>query len=448
MSGIAGIARQGKVAEVTGMLDLLAHRGEAGLNVIETGNVCLGAVSSVGKRQAWDASGALVRDETGPGHYARALALNGGFELSRDPIGVAPLYYGRTHDGALCFASEVKALLSVSDEVHELPPGSRYDGNQLTQPTPITAQSPLNEPPEKLAALLRAKLEAAVERCVARGGVGSWLSGGLDSSAMVALARPLVGTLHTFAGGLSGASDLQFAREVAIHTKTQHHEVILSLETLRQALPEVIAALESFDALLVRSSVVNYLVGKAASGYVNAVFSGEGGDELFGGYAYLKELPIGKLANELVDITGRLHNTALQRVDRSASSHGLTAHVCFLDPEVVELAFQIPSEYKIRNGMEKWILRKALAGLLPESVLERPKAKFWEGAGVESLLSEYAEGSVTDADFNRERRLPNDWILNSKEELMYYRLFKDRLGEMQDLSWMGRTKKLGPRMHS
>ncbi len=123
MSGIAGIARPGRVAEVTSMLEALAHRGRAGLNVFEAEDSCLGAVSATGKLQAWDASGVMVRDETGPGHFARAVAHNGGFVLSRDPIGVAPLYYGHAPDGALCFASEVKALLTVSEQVHELPPG-------------------------------------------------------------------------------------------------------------------------------------------------------------------------------------------------------------------------------------------------------------------------------------------------------------------------------------
>jgi len=384
----------------------------------------------------------MVRDETGPGHFARAVARNGGFVLSRDPIGVAPLYYGRSSDGALCFASEVKALLTVTDQVHELPPGSSYDGLRFAQSTPLTAQPLRTEPPEQLAALLRERLQAAVARCVTREQVGSWLSGGLDSSALVALARPLMGTFHTFAGGLAGAADLGYAREVAEHLGTRHHEVILTMAMLRKILPEVITALESFDALLIRSSVVNHLVGQAASDHVTAVFSGEGGDELFGGYAYLKELPREKLNAELVDITGRLHNTALQRVDRSASAHGLTAHTCFLDPAVVELAFQIPSEYKIRSGVEKWILRRALDGLLPEPVLERPKAKFWEGAGVEDLLAEHANGCVTDRDFGHERHLPNGWVLDSKEELMYYRLFREHVGDLRDLTWVGRTKRL------
>lgn len=440
MSGIAGIAAPGRVADVTAMLDALSHRGREGLNVFETAGICLGAVSSKGKQQAWDASRACVRDETGPGHYARARVHDGELELSRDPVGVAPLYYGRTPDGAVCFASEVKSLLTVTDRAQELPPGACGNGVLASRSAPLGELSLRRDPPEALAAELRARLEGAVARCMGRGSVGSWLSGGLDSSALVALARPLTEALHTFAGGLAGSSDLLYAREVADWARTLHHEIILTLEDLVRSLPEVIANLESFDALLVRSSVVNYLVGKAASEHVDAVFSGEGGDELFGGYAYLKALPPEALAGELVDITGRLHNTALQRVDRSASAHGLTAHACFLDPEVVELAFQIPAEYKIRGGTEKWILRRALDGLLPATVLERPKAKFWEGAGVGAVLADYGEDCISEADFHRERNLPNGWCLDSKEELMYYRLFRERFGDLRDLSWMGRTK--------
>jgi asparagine synthase (glutamine-hydrolysing) len=205
-------------------------------------------------------------------------------------------------------------------------------------------------------------------------------------------------------------------------------------------LPEVIYHLESFDTLWVRSSIMNYLVAKLASGYVPAVFSGEGGDELFAGYAYLKTLPTEKLADELLDITSRLHNTALQRVDRCSAAHGTVAHVVFLDPDVVSFALEIPVGYKLHEGVEKWILRRALEGLLPEPVLNRPKAKFWEGAGVMEILAEYAEKHISTKDFKLERKISDRTILNSKEELMYYRIFREHFGKFEDLSWMGRTK--------
>jgi asparagine synthase (glutamine-hydrolysing) len=299
----------------------------------------------------------------------------------------------------------------------------------------------MDDSPENIALELRHRLSAAVEKRIKRDVVGSWLSGGLDSSTLAALARPHVRKLYTFAAGLPGATDLEFAREVANFIESEHHEIVVDFDRMLAVLPDVIYHLESFDALLVRSSITNYLAGKLASEYVPDVFSGEGGDELFAGYEYLKSLDSSLLADELIDIASRLHNTALQRVDRSAAGHGTTAFTAFLDPEVVDFAIRIPTSYKLRGGVEKWILRRAIEGKLPERVLNRTKAKFWEGAGVGELLAEHAETHITTNDFNRERLLPNGWTLDSKEELMYYRIFRDYFGSLEDLSWMGRTKK-------
>jgi asparagine synthase (glutamine-hydrolysing) len=180
------------------------------------------------------------------------------------------------------------------------------------------------------------------------------------------------------------------------------------------------------------------------SDYVGMVLSGEGGDELFAGYDYIKDLPTKEIPDELEDIIMRLHNTALQRVDRSAQAHGVVPFVPFTDSEVVEYALSIPPEYKVyRNGgdpIEKWILRKAVEDTVPENVLWRPKAKFWQGAGVQELLSEHAEATISDAEFKRERKLLNGWTLHTKEELMYYRIFKEHFGDLHGLEWMGRTK--------
>ena len=442
MSGIAGVAQAGQTELVNQMLDKMAHRGGDWCETLESRGTTFGVIGS--KIQKSDQvelkSSDLVRDRASHGHFAQAQVRPDGFVLSRGRLGVRPLYYGWTPDGVFCFASEVKGLLVAAREIHELPLGRSFDGKQMKKHTEILVQTPEEGTPESFAAGLRTRLEKAVEKRIGDGKVGAWLSGGLDSSTMAALARPYVNKLHTFAAGLPGAPDLKFARVVAEFIHADHHECILQPDEIFSILPDVIYALESFDALLVRSSVMNYLVGKAASEFVPAVFSGEGGDELFAGYEYLKTLHPADLASELVDITNRLHNTALQRVDRCSSAFGVVAHVAFLDPDVVDYALKIPASLKLRNGVEKWILREAMRGSLPDSILQRLKAKFWEGAGVEDFLAQHAEQKISDGEFERERELSDGSRLNTKEELFYYRIFREHFGEFDDLSWMGRTK--------
>ncbi|MBN1382916.1 MAG: asparagine synthase [Deltaproteobacteria bacterium] len=442
MSGIAGIARPGEKQTVNVMLDKIAHRGPEGRKIIETPNATLGlvwtkpqqdAVEKLQKEQA-------VFDSAGIGRLAAAQEINGALHLYRDALGVAPLYFGNDSSGALCFASEVKALVSHARKIAELPPGHRYEGTTLVQYFTLQKQQPVTDPPEVIAKNLKGILSSAVGQCIASDKVGSWLSGGLDSSVLAALARKNIGELHTFAAGFAGAPDLEYAREVARFIDSKHHECIVDIDLLLNVLPSVIYHLESFDALLVRSSTTNYLVAKRAAEHVDAVYSGEGGDELFAGYEYLKGLDPSAIADELIDIIGRLHNTALQRVDRSSTAHGTIAYVPFTNPDVLAYALRIPTDYKLRAGVEKWILREAMEGELPERVLRRTKAKFWEGAGVVDLLAQHAEKTVTDNDFQRERTLPNGWMINTKEELMYYRIFREHFGTLEDFDWMGRTK--------
>ena len=424
------------------MLDAIAHRGGAGRDVFQTGGVTMGAVWPSGQTDSLSVAEAMVQDRAGSGRLARAVGRHDRLTLERDGAGVAPLYYGRTSEGVLCFASEVKALLSLTRQVMALPPGGRYDG---IAPPGSERPSPgpeLDAPPELLAAELRGRLESAVVRSLSDTQAGVWLSGGLDSSAIATLARRYTATLHTFAVGLPGAPDLAAARRAAEYLGTRHHELAASLDEVVRELPAVIFHLESFDALLVRSSVLNFLAGKAASSYVAAVLSGEGGDELFAGYEYLRWLPAERLGAELLDITSRLHNTALQRVDRCSQAHGVLACVPFLDPQVVEYALRIPTRWKLHEGTEKWILRQAVRDDLPEPLRNRRKAKFWEGAGIGDLLAQRAEEGISDAQFQRERVLSNGWRLQSKEEVMYYRIFRDHFGDLPTLDWMGRTRRV------
>lgn len=384
MAGIAGIAQANARAAVERMLDRIQHRGPAGREIIETQDATLGVVwpGCQGQARTLLRECQTARDGEDEGHLAQAEAVDGRLRLTRDNLGLAPLYCGRTADGHLCFASEVKALLEVTQDIREFPPGSQGDDVGVSKRFELRAGTPIGTSPEAIAKELRRRLENAIRCRIFASVGGAWLSGGLDSSSIAALARPYVDQLHTFAVGLQGGADLEFAREVAAFLDTTHHELVVDVDQLLAVLPQVVYSLESFDALLVRSSLTNFLVGELASRFVPAVFSGEAGDELFAGYEYLKSLPAGELSGELIDITNRLHNTAFQRVDRCASSHGMVAYVPFADSEVVKYALRIPAAYKLHDGVEKWILRRAMDGLLPERVLQRTKSKFWQGSGL------------------------------------------------------------------
>lgn len=444
MAGIAGILKHGEKPRVMSMLETISHRGGHGKAVFEYDNATIGMVWAEHEEESVlnDQRQGVFGDGPGFGHLIKITNSHGHWHFYRDELGVAPLYYSYTDTGTLCFASETKALMRISSTVIESPPGFIMTDSVKTPFFKLEKKTPVPDDPEAIAIELINRLTMCVTRRITSDTIGSWLSGGLDSSTIAALARPWVKELHTFAGGVRNAPDLSFAKDVANHISSTHHEVIVNLSDMRRVLPRVIYHLESFDALLVRSSIINYLVADLASGYVGEVFSGEGGDEFFAGYEYLKTIPESQLADELIDIIGRLHNTALQRVDRCASAHGLTAHVVFADPHLFEFALRIPSGLKLKSGIEKWILRKAMQDMLPENVVWRPKAKFWQGAGVEALISEFASDKITDADFKAEKNLTNGWTLRTKEELYYYRIFKEHFGDRDNLEWMGRTKEV------
>lgn len=446
MAGIAGILKQGKKNLVTRMLGAISHRGTHGSVIYDYSDATIGMVwaDEEATRVADDQKRDIFSDGPGFGHKVEVTRVNHRWQLSRDQLGVVPFYYAYTKGGTLCFASEVKALMQVATTINELPPGTTLSESGETQGSIIKHHLPLQKEPEVIASDLLNMLTMTITRRITSDTMGAWLSGGLDSSAIAAVAKPWIKHFHTFAGGLPNAPDLDFAREVAIHIGSVHHEVIVDFKMMLGILPSVIYHLESFDALLVRSSIINYLVAERASGYVGEAFSGEVGDELFAGYHYLKTIDPKDLERELLDITGRLHNTALQRVDRCAAAHALAAHVVFADPVFVDFAMRIPTVLKLKDGVEKWILRKAMEGMIPEHVLWRPKAKFWEGAGVATLFSDYANKRITDQDFRNERTLKNGWILNSKEELFYYRIFREHFGSLENLDWMGRSKSIKP----
>ena len=429
--------------DVEQMLELIEHRGGYGQEVYQTKNATFGIVwaehenkdvqEMEPKKSVWDAAGSC--------HFVRMDIQKDNITLMRDKIGVVPLYYGKTRNKKLVFASEVKALLPLTDKVKEFPRGSYFDGNQCKQFEIVRERKKLSLTPELIASKLCSLLAESVKKCIREEmNIGAWLSGGLDSSIMSALGCRYLDEFHTFSIGIHDSEDVIAARIVADHIGSIHHETLVTIDDMIDVLPDVIYHLESFDALLVRSSIMNYIVSREASKYVDAVFSGEGADELFAGYEYIQSMKIDHITNEVIDLTKRLHNTALQRVDRSAAAHGITAYVRFLDPQIIDFALRIPSKYKIIKGVEKWILRESMKDYLPADIIERPKSKFWQGSGVEDTIQELADNSISDYEFRKERLLPNGWTLNTKEELFYYRIFEEHFGVLEDLSWMGRTK--------
>ncbi|MBE0698454.1 MAG: asparagine synthase, partial [Anaerolineaceae bacterium] len=322
MAAIAGIASAEAEQSVHQILDRMAHRGSKNSLVKSLGNVTIGLSWPSGQpdaEQALTANG-IVEDRVSESQFARAQVDQGSFVLTRDSLGISPLYFGFTKNNSLCFSSEVKGLIGIVDEVKELPPGSTLRNGKIHKDFVLNKQEPIDDSRLSIAAELRYRLQKSVEQHANRGvPFGAWLSGGLSSSIMAALARPYTKTLHTFTVGFEGAPDLESARLVARHINSDHHEMIPTFKEALELIPDVIFHLEAFDALLVRSSLMNYLAAKMASDFVPAVFSGEGVDELFAGYDYLKKLSLEELPRRLIEIICKLHNTALQGVDRCSA---------------------------------------------------------------------------------------------------------------------------------
>ena len=442
LAGIVGIYQGNQISLIEELLPNISYRGKSGKVLFHNDYCSLGMIWSDAQAPPirLEENKIVYEDHGGDGRLVKIILSKENIVLSRDFLGIVPLYYGWKDNEVLIFSSEVKPLLKIVPKINELLPGYVFNGKEMEYQIRLPQQSALKDNPNQIAHTLYMLLSEAVQNCLSTQEIGSLLSGGLDSSAISAIARHHIKTLHTFAAGVNSAPDLFYAREVAEHIGSIHHEVVVTQQDLIAILPEVIYHLESFDPLLVRSSVTHYLVSRLAADYVSAVFSGEGGDELFAGYEYLKSIPLEKLPVELRDIMLRLHNTALQRVDRCASAFGIIAYIPFLHPNVVRFALGIPPRYKIKNQEEKWILRCALENELPNHVLHRKKAKFWEGAGVNEILASYAEEKISTLEFEKERILPNGWKLQSREEYLYYKIFKDCFGEISYLDWMGRTK--------
>ncbi len=385
------------------------------------------------------------------GMYALAIRdRQGNLFLARDPLGIKPLYWGRDARGRLLFGSEIKALLPHTGNVHAFPPGHYYlSGHGLHRFWQRPSGSQAIRDAALAVRLIRRRLQEAVARClVSDVEVGVFLSGGLDSTLVAALAHRLYGPgLKSFAVGMVGSADLQYARQAAAQLGTEHHEWAYTPAEVAEALPGVIHHLESFDVPLVRSAVATHFASKLAARHVKVVLTGEGADELFAGYHYLKQLS-GQpraLGEELRRITAGLHRSNLQRADRLSMAHGLEARVPFLELPVVELAFSIHPGLKLgpEGQTEKWLLRKAAEAYLPQEVVWRKKEKFSLGTGSGQFLEQYAGDMVSAGEFAAERRLPWGGLLHSREELLYWRHFAETYGIPAVVRRMGRARTVG-----
>ena len=387
------------------------------------------------------------------GMYAFLIAdEDGGLIAARDPVGIKPLYWARPQaDGPIYFASEMRAFdEDLQPFVESFPPGHYWtpeDGlvrfgravPEDDEMEPIEGPSEPGAPiPEVILEEVRGRLIRTVERqMMGDVPVGVFLSGGLDSSLVAAIAARWYEErgqkLKTFAVGLEDSPDLLAAKAVAEHLGTEHHESVYTEKDALRVLPEVVRTIESFDPSLVRSAVPNFILAEFTAKHVKVVLTGEGADEIFAGYEYLEEFRTeNDLHSELVRTIEGLHDLNLQRADRVTMAHGLEARVPFLELDMISLGLSLPAGWKLagEGQPEKRLLRQAFEGWLPDSFLWRKKAQFGDGSGAASVLQEKMEASVTEEEFERERNEVEP-PLRTREEVAYYRIFAEELGEIR-----------------
>jgi asparagine synthase (glutamine-hydrolysing) len=376
------------------------------------------------------------------GMFAFALFDGDNYMLARDPIGIKPLYYGFTGD-RLYFASELGAMsLAGLNNVHEFPAGTYYtpaDGFVRYYNLPPAEDGRLDDEEEACRLIRETFIRAVKKRLLADKEihVGSFCSGGLDSSLVAAIAADEIPHLHTFVVGMRDetgeeSDDLKASRIAAAHIGSTHHELHFTEEEYEAVLPTVINKLESYDPSLVRCAVPCYFTCKLAADYVTVVLTGEGADELFMGYHYMKHIPVMGLNEEARRGIAGLHNINLQRADRMGMLFSLELRVPFLDVSMVDLAMRVPPGLKIRTSqttgdkIEKWILRRAFegTGYLPDEILWRYKVQYTQGAGCESLGERLAERELSDHEYERIVAENPQATINSKEAAYYFKVFR------------------------
>jgi asparagine synthase (glutamine-hydrolysing) len=369
--------------------------------------------------------------------------------IARDHIGIIPLYMGWDQYGNFYVASELKALEGICKKIEEFLPGHYLyskDGVMKKWYTRDWMDYSAVENNSTSIEDLRSALEASVHRqLMSDVPYGVLLSGGLDSSVVSAVAKKFAPKrietddkseawwprLHSFAVGLTGSPDLAAARKVAAHIGTVHHEINFTVEEGLDAIRDVIYHIETYDVTTVRASTPMYLLARVIKSMgVKMVLSGEGADEIFGGYLYFHKAPNPKaLHEETVRKLSKLHLYDCLRANKSLCAWGVEGRVPFLDKEFMDVAMRLNPRDKMtsKDRIEKWVLRKAFEDYLPASVAWRQKEQFSDGVGYNWIdsLKALTSKEVSDEQLaNAKYRFPINPPM-SKEEYYYRSIFSE-----------------------
>jgi asparagine synthase (glutamine-hydrolysing) len=456
MCGIAGCIGKKDEKTVNRMLDALPHRGpnDRGIHVNGRsvfGHTRLSIVDVALGHQPILANGGsqgiICNGEIYNFHKLRTrLSPQHRFKTKSDSEVILHLYQEKGPecvkelDGMFAFAIFDGDDFMMVDRVHEFPAGHYYTpekGFVQYYQIPEIENHLLTDIDETGDIIRETFIKAVKKRLLAdpEVPVGSFCSGGLDSSLVAAIAADEIPHLHTFVVGMEDdlgdvSDDVKAARIAAKHIGSTHHELLFSEEEYYEVLPIVIKELESYDPSLVRCAVPCYFTCKLAADYVTVVLTGEGADEIFTGYHYMKHFPFDKLNLEARRCIGNLHNINLQRADRMGMYFSLELRVPFLDEAMVDLSMKIPPGLKIRehNGakIEKWILRKAFedTNYLPDEILWRYKVQYTQGAGCESLGEQLAHKEMSQEEFERIKAENPKATINSREAAYYFKIFR------------------------